>query len=124
MTEKTNAKKLRIEEGFVVWVISSTAEESSLLDPLPRGARMVDEAAERMDAVVLFVEDRESLVSNVDEVMPRLGSASVIWISYPHGIRTDIGRDSICELIGDYGWRITEAVTINDVWSAVRLSQL
>ena len=112
MSDRTNAEKLQIKEDFVVWVISTNDEEGSLLDPLPPGVELVDEAAERMDAVILFVEDRESLVSYLDEILPQLGSASAIWISYPKGNKTDINRDSIGDLIGEYGWRLVSTVSL------------
>ena len=124
MSDKTNAEKLQIKDDSVIWVISTNDEEGALLDPLPEGADTVDEATEGMSAAVLFVEDRASLASYLDEVLPQLGSTPVIWISYPKGNRTDINRDSIGELIADYGWRLVSNVSLDDVWSAVRLKQV
>lgn len=124
MSDQTNSEKLQIKDDSVIWVISTNDEESALLDPLPEGAEVVDEAAEGMGAAILFVEDRESLVAYLDEILPQLGSTPVIWISYPKGNRTDINRDSIWELVGDYGWRLVSNISLDDVWSAVRLKQL
>jgi hypothetical protein len=123
MSKKTNAEKLQIKDDYVVWVISTNDEEGALLDPLPDGAEMVDEPVDGMSAVVLFVEDRESLVAQLDEIIPQLGSTPVIWIGYPKGNRTDINRDSIGDLIDDYGWRLVSNVSLDPVWSAVRLNQ-
>jgi len=123
MSEKTNAEKLLIGEDDVVWVISTNDEEGALLDPLPFGVEVVDEAVDNMNVVVLFVEDRESLVFQLDEIFPQLGSTPVIWICYPKGNRTDINRDSIWELVGDYGWSLVSNVSLDEVWSAVRLKQ-
>ena len=124
MSDKSNAEKLQIKEDFVVWVISTNDEESALLDPLPDGVEMVDEADDAMKAAILFVEDRQSLTSYLDEILPQLGSTPVIWICYPKGNRTDVNRDSIAELVDDYGWRLVSNVSLGDVWSAVRLKQL
>jgi hypothetical protein len=123
MSEKTNAEKLLIREDDVVWVISTNDEEGALLDPLPSGVEVVDEAVDSMNAAVLFVEDRESLTAQLDEILPQLGSTPVIWICYPKGNRTDINRDSIWELVGEYGWRLVSNVSLDEVWSAVRLKQ-
>lgn len=122
MTERmTNAEKLRIRENDLVWVISTNDEEGALLDPLPAGVEVVDEAIDGMSAVILFVEDRESLVIQLDEILPQLGSAPFIWISYPKGSRTDLSRDSISELVDDYGWSLGTDVFLDEDWSAVRL---
>lgn len=124
MSDKTNSDKLQIRDDCVIWVISTNDEEAALLDPLPEGAEVVDEATDGMGAAILFVEDRESLVSYLDEILPQLGSTPVIWIAYPKGNRTDVNRDSIWELVGEYGWRLVSNISLDDVWSAVRLKQL
>lgn len=123
MSDQTNAEKLQIRDDNVVWVISTNDEEAALLDPLPSGVEVVDEAGDLMSAVILFVEDREYLVAQLDEILPQLGSTPVIWISYPKGNRTDINRDSIGELVSEYGWRLVSNVSLDEVWSAVRLKQ-
>lgn len=123
MSEKTNAEKLQIKDDDVVWVISTNDEEGALLDPLPDGVETVDEAVDGMSAVILFVEDRNALVTQLDEILPQLGSTPSIWIAYPKGNRTDINRDSIWELVGEYGWQLVSIVSLDDVWSAVRLKQ-
>lgn len=121
MTEGTNAEKLRIRENNLVWVISTNDEEGALLDPLPAGVEVVDEAIDGMSAVILFVEDRESLVIQLDEILPQLGSAPFIWIGFPRGSRTDLSRDFISELVDDYGWSLGTDVSLDEDWSAVRL---
>lgn len=123
MSDTTNAHKLHILANHVVWVIATNDEQGSLLDPLPEGAEMVADAVDGMDAAVVFVEDREALVSYLDEVLPQLGSTPVIWIAYPQGNRSDITRDSIGEVVGEYGWKLIDKVSLDEIWSAVRLTQ-
>ncbi len=123
MSDKTNAEKLRIRDDYVVWLISTNDEEGALLDPLPPGAELVDEAVDGMSAVILFVEDREYLTTQLDEILPQLGSTPVIWICYPESKRADVGRDSIAELVEEYGWQLSGFTTLDDLWSAVRLRQ-
>lgn len=123
MSDNTNSQKLQIKEDFIIWVISTNDEESALLDPLPEGAVTVDEATEGMGAAILFVEDSESLTSYLDEIIPQLGSTPVSWICYPKGNRTNINRDSISAFVDEYGWRVVSNVSLDDTWSAVRLTQ-
>ena len=127
MTETSNAEKLHITDGFVVWIIGQSIEETTLLDPMPEGAETIEDRDEdepdSIDAALLFVENRAALVDQLDEVLPRLGSIPIVWITYPIGNRSDVDADSIQELIADYGWHTVEGTDLDETWSAVRLLQ-
>ena len=87
MTETTNAEKLRIGDGFVVWIIGASVEETSLLDPMPEGAEMIEERdedePENVDAAIMVSDNRTALAEDFDEVLPQLGSIPIVWITYP-----------------------------------------
>ena len=125
-TDATNAEKLRISDGFVVWVVGTTAEETSLLDPMPEGAEMIEardeEEPEPVDAAVLFADERTQLADSFDEVLPQLGSIPVVWVAFP--IQDDqIDEDAIQELVADYGWYAVESILLDDRWAALRIEQ-
>jgi hypothetical protein len=126
MTDATNAEKLRISEGFVVWIIGTTIEELSLLDPMPETAELIEggreEIPESVDAAILFAGDRTQLADSFDDVLPQLGSIPVVWIAYPLG-EVDIDEDSIQELTADYGWYAEESIILDDTWAALRIEQ-
>ena len=127
MAELTYAEKLRISDGFVVWIIGSSVEETSVLDPMPEGAEMIeqlqeDDERESVDAAILFADDRTALADSFDDVLPRLGSIPLVWISYP--IRdADIDEDAIQELTADYGWYAVESIILDETWAALRVEQ-
>jgi len=130
MTETTIADKLRITEGYVVWVIGQTVEETALLDPLLEGAVAIerrsddeDDESDLIDGAILFVESREQLVDELDEFLPQLGSIPVVWICFPISGRTEIEAETIGDLVADYGWHTVEHVPLDDAWSGVRLEQ-
>ncbi|NRQ51713.1 DUF3052 family protein [Aeromicrobium stalagmiti] len=127
MTETTNAEKLRISDGFVVWIVGTTVEETSLLDPMPEGAEMIEvrdeDEPEQVDAAILFADDRVVLADSFDEVLPQLGSIPLVWISYPVSSTANIGEDSIQELVADYGWYAVESVVLDETWAALRIEQ-
>ena len=129
MTETSNAEKLHISDGFVVWIIGQSVEETTLLDPLPEGAETIEERDEdteeheSIDAALLFVDNRTELIEQLDEVLPQLGSIPVVWITYPIGERSDVDAEGIQELIADYGWHTVEGVDLDETWAAVRLLQ-
>jgi hypothetical protein len=125
-TEQTTAEKLRISDGFVVWIVGTSIEETSLLDPMPEGAEMIEERDEddpdSVDAAILFADDRTQLADSFDDVLPQLGSIPVVWIAYPVG-RADIDEDAIQELTADYGWYAVESILLDDAWAALRVEQ-
>jgi hypothetical protein len=126
MTEPTNAEKLRIGDGFVVWIIGTSIEELSLLDPLPESAEIIevrdDENPESVDAAIVFADDRTVLADSFDDVLPQLTSIPVVWIAFP--IHEDaIDEDSIQELTADYGWFAEESVLLDETWAALRIDQ-
>ena len=134
MTETSIAEKLRITEGYVVWVIGRTAEETALLDPLPEGAVAIEERhqdveddedseAELIDGAVLFVESQVQLIDDLDEFLPQLGSIPVVWICYPIVGRTEIAAETIGGLVADYGGQTVEHAQLDESWSGVRLEQ-
>ena len=125
-TDVTNAEKLRISDGFVVWIIGSTVEETSVLDPLPEGAEMIEtrdeDEPEPVDAAIVFADDRTQLADSFDDVLPQLGSIDVVWISFP--VRdAGVDEDSIQELVADYGWYAVESILLDDAWAALRIEQ-
>ncbi|MEO6605040.1 MAG: DUF3052 family protein [Aeromicrobium sp.] len=130
MTETTIADKLRITEGYVVWVIGRTVEETALLDPLPEGAVAIEQRSEEdedevdlIDGAILFVESRTQLIDDLDEFLPQLGSIPVVWICFPVGGRTEIEAETIGQLVADYGWHTVEHVELDESWSGFRLEQ-
>ena len=127
MTETTNAAKLRIGDGFVVWIIGASVEETSLLDPMPEGAEMIEERdedePENVDAAIMVSDNRAALAEDFDEVLPQLGSIPIVWITYPVNGHSDLDEDTLQELIGDYGWSAVESIALDETWAAMRILQ-
>jgi hypothetical protein len=125
-TDVTNAEKLRISDGFVVWVIGTTVEETSLLDPLPEGATMIEtrdeDEPEPVDAAILFADDRTQLADSFDDVLPQLTSIDVVWVAF--GVHDEqIDEDSIQEFVADFGWYAVESILLDDSFAALRIEQ-
>ena len=101
MTETSNAEKLRISDGFVVWIIGSSIEGASVIDPLPEGAVMIETRTEdepdSVDAAIVFADDRTQLADSFDDALPQLGSIPLVWITYPFR-DADVDEDTIQEL--------------------------
>ena len=127
MTAPTTAEMLRISEGFVVWVIGSSVEELSVLDPLPEGTETIDardaDDPDLVDAAIVFADDRLQLAEDLDQVLPLLGSIPLVWVSFPVEREADIDETTIEKVIDDYGWRHAETVVLDETWTALRIEQ-
>ena len=126
MIETSNAEKLRISDGFVVWVIGASVEETSLLDPLPEGAETIEvrdeDEPESVDAAILVTDNRTALTDDFDEVLPQLGSIPIVWIAYPLA-GSDLDEDTLQDLLADYGWSAVESIALDETWAAMRIIQ-
>lgn len=120
----SNAEKLQLAADDVIWVVADSEEERALLDPLPEGAEVIDEPADRMNAAVVLADSADALGDRLDEVLPVLGSTPVVWISYPTVGSVEISRDLLSGRVDDYGWGVGPEVQLDDTWAAVRLRQL
>ncbi|AXT85820.1 hypothetical protein C6I20_11890 [Aeromicrobium sp. A1-2] len=127
MIETSNAEKLHISDGFVVWVVGATVEETSLLDPLPEGAVTIEvrdeERPESVDAAIMVTDNRTALADDFDEVLPQLGSIPVVWIAYPLHGHSDLDEETLQSLLSEYGWEAIESIALDETWAAMRIQQ-
>jgi hypothetical protein len=60
------------------------------------------------------------LERSLDQTLPSLADARVVWVCYPKGNKTDINRDTIWPRLAAAGWRLVSNVSIDSTWSALR----
>jgi hypothetical protein len=121
MAAKTVAAKLLIKPDTTVWV--SDAAHRPLLDPLPEGARHV-EGLEEAAVAVVFATDAAAARRLLDRHRDRLATPDVLWVAYPKGNKSDINRDTLWPIVGEYGLRPNAQVAVDEVWSALRFRPL
>jgi len=117
MSPKPVAEKLLIKPGTAVWL--SAASRLDLIEPLPDGVRTVD-AVEDATTALVFADDANSLREVLETHKDHLARHSVLWIAYPKGNRTDVNRDTLWPILGEYGMRPITQVSVDEVWSALR----
>ena len=118
---KTVAEKLLIKPNTSVWL--SEPNRLNLLGNLPEGsipAGSLNSAA----VAVLFAEDASHIRTELETNRAALTSPQVLWVLYPKGNKTDINRDSLAQLVAEYGLRPITQVAIDDTWSALRFRPL
>jgi hypothetical protein len=115
------AAKLLIKPGVALWL--SDPSRRSLLGPIPDG---VVDAAGISDAGVgiLFADSAAELRSFAEAQRDDLGRPPVLWILYRKGNRADVNRDSLWQLMAQYGVRPITQVAVDEEWSALRFRPL
>lgn len=119
---RTIAEKLQIKPDTELLFGPATAEQQTLLDPLPEAVTVVHGIVRDTTGVaVMFADDRNELDSLLIDVFPLLMAPTAVWIGYPKGNKSDINRDSIWKRAGESGWALNGNISLSDTWSAVRL---
>jgi hypothetical protein len=121
MSTKTVAQKLLIKPDTTVW--SSHPARLHLVEPLPEGARCVD-ALDQATTALVFADDARSLRDVLTAHKAQLTRPSAVWVAYPKGNRTDVNRDTLWPILGEYGLRPIGQVSLDEVWSALRFRPL
>ena len=121
MATKTVAQKLLIKPDTTVWC--SDAAHRHRIEPLPDGVGCVD-AMERAATALVFASDARSLRDILTAHEAELALPGTLWVAYPKGNRTDINRDTLWPILGEYGMRPIGQVSVDEVWSALRFRPL
>ena len=121
MSTRTVADKLLSKPGPTLWC--SDPARLGLLGPLPDGVRPVDDPGEARTALV-FADDARTLRQVLTTPRDRLAQPEVFWVAYPKANRTDLNRDSLWPVLGEYGMRPISQVAVDDVGSALRFRPL
>ena len=121
MSTKSIAEKLLIKPGSTVW--SSDAGRLGLIGPLPGDVRPV-QALEEATTALFFADDAGSLRTALAAHGEQVREPDTVWVAYPKANRSDINRDSLWPILGEYGMRPIGQVAIDDVWSALRFRAL
>jgi hypothetical protein len=123
MSSKPVSKKLRLGEGDSVLVLNSPGDYREILESVPEGVTIAEEAKGEFDFVHLFVSNRADLDRYIDVALDAVTYDGLLWVSYPKGsskVETDINRDSIWELLKEKGIRPVTQVSVDSTWSALR----
>ena len=81
-------------------------------------------AGEKLDGILLFVNNRAALQTALSAIAPVLKPETVCWMAYP---KKSSGQVSDLEMTGDWGeleqyrLRIVSAASIDKTWTALRL---
>ena len=122
MTEGTLAKKLLLKAGQRAAILNPP--EGYQLGPLPSNVTVLNTLEEPLDFVQLFVRSGKEAEALIPAVKRALKPDGLLWVSYPKGssgVDTDLNRDILRKMMQTLGLAGIAMVSIDSVWSAMRL---
>jgi hypothetical protein len=80
-------------------------------------------APDAANAILVFAKNRAELEQRIDLVREAAQRGALTWLAYPKArqLETDLNRDIIRDLALDRGLDPVRQVSIDDIWSALRL---
>lgn len=120
----SNAKKLKIKEGYTLLTINAPKDFKTEISDLPEDVKISDKA-KTCNQIHWFVKDKAQLDEEVEQVIALLRDDVTCWIYYPKGsskIQTDLTRDKGWDNLGkhqDLQW--LRLISFNETWSAFAL---
>ncbi len=78
-----------------------------------------------MDPILLFVEDQADLDGDKAVVEDAAREGQLAWIAYPKGgqLGTDLDRDTVVDALDKRKVRPARQISIDDVWTAIRVTK-
>lgn len=120
------ARKLGIKDNARVATLSAPPHFPALLEPLPEGARITedaDDAAAKFDVVVAFMADRDALDRGLDRARRLLAIDGGLWVAWPKkssGLHRDLAREQVREAGLETGLVDNKVCAIDEDWSGLR----
>ena len=119
---KTLAQKLGLKPGDTLRAIGAPPHYPSLLEPLPAGARLLEEADNPaiVHAFVRCVADLEHIAEALIAMPARGGS---LWISWPKktsGLFVDLTEGGVRRVLLPTGWVDVKVCAVDLDWSGLK----
>ena len=123
MSEKPIAEKLLIKPGFTILILNEPDGYRENLK-LSDSVTVLTKTRGMVDWIQVFVTSRLELEKWLPGLSMNLKPNGLLWITYPKGtskIKADINRDSINAYAKTLGLKGVAMISIDEVWSALRL---
>ena len=124
MSQRSIVQKLLIKNNQVVMIVNEPSGYKSLMGELPSNVTVVSDVKKAADLIQVFVTSRKELEDQLKRIRAIVNPKTLLWVTYPKGtskIKTDINRDVIANYARSIGLRPVALVSVNDIWSALRL---
>jgi len=126
MSDKSVAQKLQVKEGHKLLLVNPPpGYRETLLKGLSKNVVFLKDAKIPADIIQVFVASQKELEEQLFKLKPRLDPKGIFWVTYPKGtgkIKADINRDTIRERALPHGLEAVAIFSVDEDWSALRLS--
>jgi hypothetical protein len=124
VSEKSVAQKLGLTSGRTLRLQRAPAGIEAMLGPIPEGASVAASGKGPFPLILLFTEDRATLVKELPPAKAKLAPGGALWVAYYKGTSgkmTDINRDRIHAYVPTLGLTTVAQIALDADWSAMRL---
>jgi len=118
------AKKLSLKDGMRTWRDGMSASVCEEIAAAGLTLQLLDQPEPPIDAAHIFVTERADLEAKLHQLMPLLGPAGMIWVSWPKKaakVATDITEDTIREICLPMGLVDVKVCAVDATWSGLKL---
>lgn len=119
------ARKLGIREGVEVLALNAPRTYSTLLGPLPLGARLVTRAPRSPAFVHVFATSLTKLRAELTRLRRAIVPDGTVWVSWPKKtskVETDVTEDRIREVALPMGFVDVKVCAVDETWSGLKLA--
>jgi len=119
-------KKLQIKPKSFVLVLHAPSKIDDMFGAPPEGISLKTDLGGSFDVVVAFYKRKADVESEVDALIEAMGDG-LLWISYPKGtskVETDLNKDILRVGLEKRGLKAVSLISIDDVWSSMRLKKI
>ncbi|MCS5490176.1 hypothetical protein [Algoriphagus limi] len=118
---------MNYREGQKIKIWNLPNELSALLEVWTKEGFMAD-ANEKVDFLLGFVQDEESIRAQFEEMKEFLNGDAILWFAYPKGsskrYKASINRDKGWKVLGENDMEAVRQIAINEDWSALRFRKI
>jgi hypothetical protein len=111
-------KKLKYKDSYNAIAVKVPITLSKLSELFPKSS------PGKTEFTLLFIKNREEMESYFTSTISHAKHDSIFWLAYPKGssgMKTDVNRDILWELMTPLGYRPVSMVSIDKTWSAMRV---
>lgn len=127
MSDKSIAQKISIKPNSKFLLVNPPDGYLVRMGEMPTGAILLNDSSSPVEAIQVFVANRNELEQYLPRLKELLAPKGMIWVTYHKGtsrIKTDINRDTINAYAHSIGLEGVAMISIDGDWSALRLKKI
>src|SRR5271169_4455917 len=122
-SKRSLVDKLGIKDGEKVAILSSPANYSATLGPLPKKVVAVKKLQAGIDFIHFFSKQRHELETKFASLKQALAQDGILWISWPKGasgVATDLTENIVREIGLRNGLVDIKVCAVDETWSGLK----